>query len=273
MHRLAYHLARFDLYISPAAVNTCGIRGGIYLAENIDHAAIGAVGAMAYYLFFLNAWGSIPLACALAFVCTVLSRWLLKSLPIVRRASAAQARAELLRIAGLPDADAGAELTALIAARWPEEDFRLAPVLKHPEATMTSGDVLNAWKSNRDAQRLVVAATCPCEPRARLFAGQLSAPVVAVMDSHRLTRLLRALPADSLPRPSQPSLGSRLSTLCASAAAARPSLRSALLILALLFSYMVSGSAWYLFLALAVAAHTGVALIRRGVGRRLFDAD
>ena len=242
------------------------------MGEIIDHAALSAVGAAGYYLFFLNAWGNIPLACALAFVCTALSRRLLKGLSLARRASAAQARAELLRIAGLPDADAEAALNALIRERWQGESFRLAPVLKHPEASMSSGDVLNAWKANRDAERLVIAATCPCEPRARLYARQLSAPAVAVVDSHRLTRLMRTLPAVRFPRPPRLRLSQRLGMLWAGVVSTRPSFRSALLVLALLFAYAVDGNALYLFSGLAVAAHAGTALIRHGAGRRLFDA-
>ena len=180
------------------------------MAVFIDRTALGLLCGTGYYLFFLNAWGSIPLACGLAFACTALSLRLIRGLPSLRRASGAQARAELLRIAGLDDAAAEGALSALIRRRWPDEAFRLVPVLTHPEATMSSGDVLNAWKSNRDAGRLVIAATCPCEPRAALYARELREPAVAVMDSRRLTRLLRALPADALPPPPRPRAEARL---------------------------------------------------------------
>ena len=260
------------MYITLHGVNTA-IKGGVTLAESIDRIALGLTGAVAWYLLFLNAWGSIPLACGLAFLCAALGHALLRGLPRVRRVTTAQARAELLRIAGLDDASAERALTALIAERWPEEQFRLAPVLKHPEATMSSGDVLNAWKANRDAERLVIAATCPCEPRAALYARGLRSPVVAVVDSRGLTRLLRALPAERLSAPPRRGFRDALAGLWASAAAARPSLRSALLALAMLGSYLLSGNAWYLFPALAVAAHTGAGLIRHGVGRRLFEPD
>ena len=243
------------------------------MASFIDRVALSLFGATAYYLFFLNAFGSIPLACGAAFACTALSRMLLRGLPVVRRATAAQARAELLRIAGLDDEAAGKALGILVQRRWPGESFRLAPVLKHPEATMSSGDVLNAWKANRDAKRLVIAATCPCEPRAALYARELSEPAVAVMDSRKLTRLLYALPADALPLPPRRRLGDGLRRLLAGAASARFSPRSALLALAMLGFYLLTGNIWYLFPAMAVAAHGGVALIRHGSGRRLFEGD
>lgn len=243
------------------------------MASFIDRAALSLLGAAAYYLFFLNATGSIPLACAVAFACTALSHMLLRGLPVVHHATAAQARAALMRIAGLDDEAAGSALEALILRRWPGEPFRLAPVLKHPEATLSSGDVLNAWKANRDAERLVIAATCPCEPRAAFYARELRNPVVAIVDSHRLKRLLRTLPADQLPRPPRYSPKATIRRLWAGLESTRFSTRSALLALWMLGIYSLTGNVWYLFPGLAVAAHAGVALIRHGSGRRLFEDD
>ena len=239
----------------------------------IDRAALSLLGAVAYYLFFLNALDSIPLACGAAFACTALSRMLLRRLPVIHRATAAQARGELLRIAGLSDEDAGEALKALLQRHWPRESFRLAPILKHPEATVSSGDVLNAWKANRDAGRLVIAATCPCEPRASVYARELRDPVIAIVDSRRLTRLLRALPADQLPHLPRPTPGTVFMRLRACLESSRFSPRSVLLALSMLGVYVLTGNVWYLFPALAVAAHAGVALIRHGAGRRLFEDD
>jgi len=241
------------------------------MSSFIDRAALSLLGAAAYYLFFLNATGSIPLACGVAFTCTALSRMLLRRLPIIHRATAAQARAELMRIAGLGDEDAGKALEALILRRWPGEPFRLAPVVKHPEATLSSGDVLNAWKANRDAERLVIAATCPCEPRAAVYARELGNPIVAIMDSRRLTRLLRALPAEQLPRLPRRRPGAVVRRLWASLESTRFSPRSALLALSMLGIYSLTGNGWYLIPALAVALHAGIALIRHGSVRRLFE--
>ena len=240
--------------------------------RRVDRAVLGAGWAVACYLYFLNAWNSIPLACGAAFACCVLTRRLLGGLRVRGRATIAQARAELLRLAGLDDGEAEAALTALVQRRYPRESFRLAPVLKHPEATMTSGDVLNAWKANRDAERLVIASTCPCEPRAAFYAGGLRDPDVAVMDSRRLIRLLRACPAEDLPPAPDMSLRVRLKRLISRIGAARASPRNGLLAAALLASYWIGSNPWCLFSALALLLHLGVALIRRGTGRRLFEA-
>ncbi len=241
----------------------------------IDTVVFSALAAAGFYLFFLNAWGSAPLAGVLAFACVAAGRRLVKKRP--RRASLARVRAELLRLAGLPDAQAQAELAALLRWRWPGEDFALAPVLKHPEATLTSGDLLNAWKANRDAARLAVAATCPAEPRALAYARQLTGPAVAVVDSRALSRILRrTLPAEE-PRSSAaggPTIAARLRARFAALSpllARRVRPKNALLAAALLALYLRGASPLYLFSALALLAHFGVALGQRRVGKRLFE--
>ncbi len=241
----------------------------------IDTIVFSALAAAGFYLFFLNAWGSVPLAGALAFACVAAGRRLVKKRP--RRASLARVRGELLRLAGLPDAQAQAELAALLHWRWPGEDFALAPVLKHPEATLTTGDLLNAWKANRDAAHLAVAATCPAEPRTLAYARQLTDPAVAVVDSRALSRILRrTLPAEA-PRNSasgNSTLAARLRARFAvwpSLLARRVRPRNALLAAALLALYLRGASPLYLFSALALLAHFGVALGQRRVGRRLFE--
>lgn len=240
------------------------------MGRAIDRFVLGALAAAGLYLFFLNAWGSIPLAAALALGGAALLRGLSQGRPKRKRPSGAQVRQALLRLAGLDDEAAQAELAALVRARWPDEDFALAPVLKHPEATLTSGDILNAWKANRSAARLAVCATCPAEPRALAYARALTEPAVAVVDSRSLARLMRrALPAQS-PMPAIP-LRWRLGRLAARVAASRVTPRSLLLAGALLAFYLRGGSALYLFGALALLAHFGVALKQRRLGRRLFE--
>lgn len=235
----------------------------------IDRFVLSALAAAGLYLFFLNAWGSIPLACALAFVCAALGRFVATRIPRPRRATLAWARSELTRLAALPDREAEAALSALVRGRWPEEDFRLFAALKHPEATLSAGDILGAWKANRDAERLVIAATCPCEPRAALYARELTGPAVAVLDSRAIIRLLRTgMQADPQIRrqPVVPSLRRLFGRLCA----ARVSPRTALVGAALLAMYLMRGSLLALLAALALLARFAVALAQRRVGKRLF---
>lgn len=244
------------------------------MGRHLDRLALWAMLAIGLYLFFLGAWDSIPLACGAAFACCALVRRFLRDHPIPRRVSGSQTAVRLMHLAELTDEEAQAKLSGMIARRFPDEHFRLAPVLKHPEASLTSGDILNAWKANRGAGRLVIAATCPCESRAALYARELRDPIVAVMDSRGISKLLRAQKqrADDPPL-STPTLRQRSRALLARFAWARVTPRNALLPLAMLIVYLRGGNPLYLFAALAMLLHIGVALAQHRTRRRLFEGE
>lgn len=239
------------------------------LGKRLDRFAVRGLLAAGYYLFFLNAGSAIPLACAAAFACCLLTERATAGLRRGRRLSPAQARAELVRLAELQDEQAQRALEDLVRARYRDEDFRLTPVLKHPEAALSSGDVMNAWKANRDATRLVIAATCPCEPRAALFAQELQSPAVAVVDGRKLLRLIRTSP-ERIPEPEVLPLGKRLRGALARAAARRVRPRDALIAVLLLAVYLSGGGSAYLISALALVLHLCASLSRNRPQRRLF---
>ena len=242
------------------------------MGGRLDRAALGAACAAGYYLFFLNAWGSIPLACASAFAACVLTGRLLRDWLREGRASRSQARAALWRVAAMEDGDAEVLLRDLIRRRYPGETFRLTPVLKHPEATLSSGDILSAWKVNRDAGRLVIAATCPCEPRAAQYARELLDPVVAVLDSRALVRLLRGQPAEAEPPIPRLPLRVRLRRVVARVSSARVSPKNLALAAFLLAAYLLTGNGYSLFASLAILVPSAVALAQRRMGKkRLFE--
>ena len=238
------------------------------MAKHIDYMVGNGLMASAYYVLFLNAWGSVLAACVLAFIACTLTKALLKRRPLPRRVTASQARSELLRMATLEDRAAEVEMKALIGAHWPDGAYTVAPILKHPEAALTSGDILAAWKANRQASGLVIVATCPCESRAALYAQELQNPEVAVVDSRAIVRLLRRLPADRLPP--APRRKAALRWLWSQMGATRPRLRDALLALMMLAAYLISGNAWYLFSALALLALMALGIVHCRPERRLF---
>ena len=242
------------------------------MGKRIDRAVLWALCAAGFYVFYLNAWGKIALAGVAAFVSCALLRRLLSRVRLPYRMPAAQARAALWRVAALSDAEAEERLKALARWRWPGEDFCLTPVLKHPEATLSSGDVLNAWKANREAGRLVIAATCPAEPRALYCASRLNTPAVAVLDSRALTRLLRAPGAPKVAEDEPPEpLRRRLRDALARARAIPPKPRNAALAAALLLLYLLRGNPLTLIGALALLWQLAAALIERRPPGRLFE--
>ena len=244
------------------------------MGKRIDRWVLAGLVACGLYLFFLNAWGSVPLSCACAFACCLLGGRAKRLLPARRRATGAQISAFLSRMAAMSESQAQPELEALVRGRYPGEDYRLTPVLKHPEATLSCGDILNAWKTNRDASRLVIASTCPCEPRAAIYARELNDPRVAVVDSRALGRLLRrsgTVPA--APSPPRRTAAQRLQTLAARLASARVTPKNALLAAALLVLYLHNGRALYLFAALIMMFHLGAGIMGGRWRRRLFEGE
>ena len=136
---------------------------------------------------------------------------------------------------------------------------------------MSAGDLLNAWKANRDAENLVIAATCPCEPRAALFARDLNSPPVAVLDSRDLLRMLRRCPSDSLPVLPRKSAAEGLRRLAARLGSTRFSPKYIPVAAVLLATYLVTGNPFSFFCSMTILGHLGVTLIQRRTGRRLFQ--
>ena len=163
------------------------------MGKRIDRAARFLLTTTAAYLFFLNAWHSVPLACAAAFAAMALGRAVWRGRPKKRpRCALAQADGEVARIAALPDDEAERALAAIVRGRYPGEAFGIAPFIRHPASSLSPGDILAAWKAHRGEARLVVAATCGCDPAAALYARELAGPAVAVLDGHAIARILRA---------------------------------------------------------------------------------
>lgn len=237
----------------------------------IDGLCLRAAGIVLAYLLFLHAWGSVPLACGLTLLTAALAALALKGRPHAHRRTPAQARAALLALAGRTEAEASAELGPLIARRWPGEDCRLCPLLKHPSAGVGANDVLGLWKANRDAERLLIAATCPADAGARAFAQSLSAPAVAVLDDRALLRLLRDAPeAASPPPPLRHVLRQARERVAALLARPVPP-RALALALALLAMYLRLGQPLYLFAGLWVAFRLALRMMDGLPRRRLFD--
>lgn len=241
------------------------------MGGRIDRAALFIATTAAAYLFFLNAWHSVAAACAAAFAACALGRRVLRGLPRRRRCGRRQIEAEILRIAAMPDDEAARALGEWVRGRYPGEAFALTPILKHPAASLSPSDILGAWKAGRGAARLVIAATCACDPAAALYARSLREPAVAVVDRRALARILRK--SGRLPAEAEAPLSPKdvLRRLVRRAAGRRPRPRDALAATGLLAMYRFVGQPLYLLAALILLFRLGAALAARPRGWRLFE--
>lgn len=240
------------------------------MGKAVDRWALRAALACGAYLLFLNAWGSVPLAGGLTLGCAALLGLGLGRRSGPRRRGAAGARAELYRLAAVPEAEAGAALLPLLRARWPGEEFELKVLQKHPSAGVGANDILSLWKQNRGAGRLLVAATCPADARAVAYARSLDAPAVAVLDARALARLLRDAPAEPFAKPPLPARIRQALHIAAERLSRPAAPRFALFALAMLALYVRVGQPLYLFGGLWVAFRLGAGLMGGWPRRRLF---
>ena len=242
----------------------------VMFGMRVDRAAGGMLAATAFYLLFLNAWRSVPLACALAFFCALLLRHLTLRRPPRRKCAPSQAEAALEAIAALPEGEAAPMLETLVRPRLPDAAFNLVPILRLPDASLSAADVFHAWKTHRDAQTVVVAATCRADPRALSRARECESPRVIVVDAPVLRRLMRAQGVPERLVQSSPGPAAWLRRVLRRIMDRPVRPRSALLALSMLAIYLAMGNPLYLFSSMALLFRLGAALIRRGFAFRRF---
>lgn len=246
-------------------------QGGVSMAGIIDRAVLMAASALAFYLYFLNAWQSVPLACALAFIGCAILETLLRKRPQRRRISGSMARHALYQIAQMPDAEGLAAIEALIRWRWPERNASLCALLKYPESSLSPAEIFSLWKDHRSEERLLIACTCPCDRRGLAFARTLDHPKVAVVDARGLTALLRRRDCPiQLAQAERPPFMARLKARTARARAAKPTLREGIWALGSLMMYLIWGNPLQLVIALVTLFHLGVCLYRQAVPEQPF---
>lgn len=222
----------------------------------IDRIALTALGAAGFYLFYLNAGFGVPLSVATAFASTTLAVYLYRFRPWRNRVTSAQARGALTAIAMLPEDGCLRALQGLTGRT------DILPVVKHPEAALSAGEVFALWRAHMGDAQLVLAATCPAEPEALALAETLAGPKCEIIDSAALLRAIRQKGWSVPENPPRVSLRRRLQR--AWARLERPLPTKALPYgLSLWGMYLLTGKTLCLLCALLLIGAAGLGLIRR----------
>lgn len=199
------------------------------MGKRIDALVAVALGAFAAYLFFLAATGRPILALALAGLCMLALRRVLKTAArrmerLRKRGARARKRCAKRRVEGwlvASEAEARSDIVHLLAQAYPGEiaavngqlirrdTGALVPlVLLQRRAPLLGDDVLAAWRAHRGAESAVLVSTAPAGNDARM--PSLSGPRVAVVDRELLEKLAaRHLPViepKRAPRTARPRL-------------------------------------------------------------------
>lgn len=228
------------------------------MGRKIDRLALLTLAAVVLYIVFLNAFGSIALACIMTFpVCAALIRIWKKRAPLARM-TRFQAKEILRKWAYGSDEDVRRELLPLIRSGG-----KVIYLPRHPTASVGMGDVFGAWKANRSEDHIVIAAPCYADGRARTFARTLEKPSVSIMDAPKLIPLIRK---SGLPAPNAPlgrNLIYRFREMLAALPGRRPWYRNLLLGLAMMLIYLASGRAAYLILSVGMLLLAGIGVRMR----------
>lgn len=164
------------------------------MGKHIDRWVLMLLIISGLYLFFLNAWKSIPLAMVLAFFGGVILKKALAQRPIAPRCSRFQADQILNVLTQMDDAAAQSILEPLIRRRYAGEDFALRLLMRHSSQRLSPGDVLAQWKKHRHIPRLVIAFTGSADPQAVAYAREMTDPQIAILERRHLCHLIRRMP-------------------------------------------------------------------------------
>lgn len=251
------------------------------MAKRIDRIVLMALGAFAFFSFYMGAYENEWAAGILAFLSVVLARRFLQGCRwngrrVKRNKAQKQAEATLLRWA--IEGDGMDEARALLKAAYPGEDCgAVAVVARHPHGRpLDAEDVLDAWRKHRGEQRLTLLSTVPAGTEAMNTATERKYPSIALLDGERLRALLARFPiagSEEEPREQEqaPAGGGRKRIRVVADRKSVP--RHGLLSAMLLAMYFVLGNPLYLAVALVLAMLAGIGLRKAAAPRRLFPEE
>lgn len=228
------------------------------MGKTIDRIVALAAAALILYLLFARAFGSILPAYIASFVCCAALIRLMRRRAGKMRMTAAQAGTILRGWAYAPDEEARIHVERLLEVE--PGGSALVYLSRHPESAVSIGDVFNAWKKHLGEDRILIAATCHADAKARIYAASLKNPAVEIADAQKLIARIRRsdLTPPSFPRGR--ALMDRLKRAL-TALPYRRSWRRNGWFGALLFGlYWLGGNPAYLFLGMSALFLAGIGL-------------
>ena len=244
----------------------------------IDKITLNTLIAVGYYLLFMAAFGSIPLACALAFVCSALTHKLLCGLKCrIQGGRRMQRKALRRRIDALIDEWTLSEpphgqIAETVKKLYPEcaEDDTAVCILPRPAACppLEGGTCFDLWQAHRREDRLLIVCTGRVSPTAFTLAQALSAPRVRILDRSLLAAALEKRP-DLVPetQPKSAPLRRKRIRFSVDRKHAPRSLLSGTMLLAMHF---LLGNFLYLLIGLALITAALLAFRRARIPEKLF---
>lgn len=247
------------------------------MGKKIDGFMLTLGTALILYHFFYRAFGDRRAAIPLAlFCCAVLVKLmrrifaLFTHLPLLKRWRIRRhTGGALMRIACMDEHEALQSVEKLLALSY-RNDAPVALVQAHPATSLSGEKIFDAWRSHRNEERLVICATCKCDPNSRMLAQSLKQPKLALVDADALSLLIAEHPEGLLPETDTKRPRLRLRYGLQILIDRKNAPRCLLLSLSMLTMYIFSGNIFYLIAALFLFTIALISLHRAGRPAKLF---
>ena len=248
------------------------------MGKKIDAFVLTVLTAICFYLYFWQATGNHALAISAALLCCLIAVKTIKrvygrilgSRSMKMRRFRNQAEGIIMGLACADRDDTASKLEGLLQKCFPER-YSLELIQTHPDERLSKNSVFEAWKRRRGEEKLVVCATCSCDPEVRMMASSLSQPRVAIVDSERLMQLLAEHPEGFQPVEAKGSTSVlRRQRLLQRTMNRKNAPRCILFGFSSLVMYVFSGNLFYLLSAMLLFLLAFVSLRRAPVRAKLF---
>ena len=246
------------------------------MGRRIDRFVLTTLLAGALYIFFTNAFRSIPVAAAAAFVSMAILKKLSSKLPRERfgrkRRDLADAHAECESLSLGQKEDAEIRIREILLKAYGKlpDGTQLRIILRHPAGTkLSADDIAEIYRELRGCSKALIVSTANADTGAYTLAEKLEEPKLRLIDGAQLAKLI----AVHDPRPSASKPAKRKSFSAFKAAAAKVKTGKCVgtaVMMLILFS--LNGALAYLIGALIMLFLAGVSIKKRRIPEELFPA-
>lgn len=248
------------------------------MGKFVDRLICSVLVSAGFYLYFRGAFENRLFCVALALGCTLIAGKIFRSLCgricrmdcIRKRSLRRKSGGILMRLACMDHSEAVDALQKLLEKNY-GVDYHLVFLQLHPLLPLSQASIFETWRGERSCKRLLICTTGRADAAARVFAGSLNDPKVAVIDADILSRLIAENPL-SIPAAEETVVKRRLRMQQAAALLLRRknAPRCFVLAFSMLGMYLLSGKTLYLACALALMFLTLVSLRSAKKPRKLF---
>ena len=246
------------------------------MGRRIDRFMLTALLAGALYIFFTNAFRSIPVAAAAAFVSMAILKKLSSKLPLERigrkRRDLADAQAECETLSLGKKEDAEMRIREIIRKTYGSipEGTKIRIILLHPYGRkITADDIADIYREINGCSKAVIVSTANADTGAHTLAEKLSKPKLRLIDGKQLVRLIAE--HDPHPSPAKSAKRKSLSAIKTAAGKVKTGKCVAAAVMMLIF-FSLNGALAHLIGALVMLFLAGVSLKKRRIPEELFPA-